>query len=324
MAWVSWDKMAQPKACGGLGIRDFQAFNDAFLGKLSWRILNNPEGLLSRILLGKYSASESFLEVTAKAYISHGWRGVLIGRDLIRDNLGWVVGNGSTINVWTDHWLSLTEKLSPMGPPTEDSSCYTVSDLLLNDGREWNLPLVKKILPLWESTIANIKPSVSGAPDKRIWLGTTSGLYTTKSGYHGAFSKRSEDEENHARAEQIQWSKGVWNLQTSLKIKIFLWKVFQEALPVGEVLMARRISADNLFKRCDSPKSINHLLLHCSFAQEVWRSAPFGCTVESRGFIDLKGVWLSLCDKVCLPPTGLEKASLLHGFFGKFGLLGTS
>lgn len=59
MAWVLWEKMIQPKDIGGFGFRDFQAFNDVFLGKLSRRILNNPELLISRILMGKYCPSES-------------------------------------------------------------------------------------------------------------------------------------------------------------------------------------------------------------------------------------------------------------------------
>lgn len=310
MAWVSWDKMTLPKEVGGLGVRDFQAFNDAFLGKLSWRILNNPDILLSRVLLRKYSSTESFLDVTEKSAISHGWRGVLIGRDLLKENLGWIVGNGTSISIWNEPWLSLSQQLSPTGPATEETSNFTVSDLFNEHERTWNVTTIKPVLPQWEQSIVNIKPSLSEAPDKRIWLGTNNGIYTTNSGYHIALKRRRELDGIQTRSDQIQWSKGVWNLQIAPKVKFFLWKTFQQALPVGEVLVHRHILSDNLCKRCGTPESINHLFLHCNFAREVWRAAPFAGAVDISGLIDLKDVWLNLCGKTCLPPTGLTEGSL--------------
>lgn len=116
MAWVSWDKMTKSKADGGLGFRDFESFNDAYLAKLSWRLLHNPAGLLSRVLKGKYYNENHFLQAGHKSVESHGWKGMLIGRDLIAQNVGWAVGNGESINIWTDPWLSLSSQRCSMGP----------------------------------------------------------------------------------------------------------------------------------------------------------------------------------------------------------------
>ena len=74
MTWVAWNKLAQPKAKGKLGLRDFESFNDAFLGKLSWTIINNPQGLLSRVLIGKYNPGGTLLECENRSSESHGWR----------------------------------------------------------------------------------------------------------------------------------------------------------------------------------------------------------------------------------------------------------
>lgn len=282
MAWTSWDKMTQPKEIGGLGFRDFQAFNDAFLGKLSWRILHNPDILLSRVLLGKYCPEESFLTCTDKTSSSHGWKGILIGRDLIVKNMGWVVGNGNSITVWYSPWLSLTEQEGPMGPAPEAEMNMTVSDLFLEETNEWDEGKLHQLFPQIEEQIKAIKPSLSGAPDKRVWLGTNTGEYTTKSGYQAAIKTKREERGNIADINRIDWFKSVWKLTTAPKIKLFLWKVFQNALPVGELLAARNISVDTRCKRCGELESINHLFLHCPYAQGVWRAAPPTGLVEGH------------------------------------------
>ncbi|XP_013623809.1 PREDICTED: uncharacterized protein LOC106329688 [Brassica oleracea var. oleracea] len=65
------------------------------------------------------------------------------------------------------------------------------------------------------------------------------------------------------------------------KIKLFLWKTFHEALPVGEALLARHI--------------------------QVWNSAPVFPAIEISGSLDLelKNLWTSLCSRKSLPPTGV-------------------
>ena len=168
MAWVSWDSLAKPKAIGGLGMKDFEIFNDALLAKTGWRL----ECLLTTVLKGKYYADTDFLLVTEVSAISHGWRRILIGRTLLKNNNGWIVGTGEEINIWSDPWLSLIKQQRPMGPPTEATANLWVSDLFLNDSTQWDRSRLQAILPEYEEQILSIKPSLSGAPDKLIWLGT--------------------------------------------------------------------------------------------------------------------------------------------------------
>lgn len=108
ICWVSWDKLTMPKSeggGGGLGFRDIQAFNQALLAKIAWRLLIAPTCLFSRIILGKYCNKTSFLKITASSAISHGWRGILHGRDLLIQHLGKTIGNGETTSLWLDSWI---------------------------------------------------------------------------------------------------------------------------------------------------------------------------------------------------------------------------
>ncbi|KAJ0258883.1 Ribonuclease H domain-containing protein [Hirschfeldia incana] len=307
MAWVSWDSLAKPKSIGGLGMKDFEIFNDALLAKSGWRLLNHPDCLLGKVLKGKYFPDTDFLLATEASSMSHGWKSVLIGRSLLKTQLGWIVGTGDNINIWMDPWLSLTKQQRPMGPPSETSAMLRVSDLFLEDSTEWDRTRIQMLLPEYEEQILCIKPSLSGAPDKQIWIGTKSGVYSVKSGYYSAIANK-EDEIWLNRG--FEWNKQVWNLPVAPKIKHFAWKVLKRAIPAGERLVERHINADPKCKRCGCNESIIHLLFHCPFAQQVWLLAPFANATDVRGILDLMAVWPDLVSQVCLPPTGIGAGAL--------------
>ena len=185
----------------------------------------------------------------------------------------------------------------------------TVKDLLLPNGSDWNRALIKQILPHEEGTILNIKPSKSGAPDKMVWLGTSSGVYTTKSGYLKAMEAGNVQTQTPT-ATGIDWNNNVWKLHVPPKIKLFLWKIFQGALPVGDRLASRNILVDTVCKSCSNVESINHLFLHCDVAYKVWKLAPFSTCIDSRGLIDLTTAWKGLYKLVCLPPSGIALGPL--------------
>lgn len=83
--------------------------------------------------LGKYCHHDSLLTVNASSSCSHGWRGVLVGREVLRKGMGWIVGTCTSIKVWTNPWLSLESPMSPMGPPTEANASLSVADLIHAD-----------------------------------------------------------------------------------------------------------------------------------------------------------------------------------------------
>lgn len=138
MAWVSWKTMIRSKEDGGLGFRDIQCFNDAMLAKISWKVLTSPDCLLARVLKGKYCTNGDFLKVSAPSNCSHGWRGILIGRDLIKDHVGWAIGNGEEVNIWNEPWLSISAWEAPIGPPTQESEFVKVASLFLPNERDWD------------------------------------------------------------------------------------------------------------------------------------------------------------------------------------------
>lgn len=115
--------------------------------KMAW--ISSPECLLARVLRGKYFPDADFLQISAPTSCSHGWRGILIGRDLIKDHVGWAIGNGEDINVWNELWLSTSEWEAPIAPPpsSSDSAFIKVASLLLPNERDWDAGIIRQLLP---------------------------------------------------------------------------------------------------------------------------------------------------------------------------------
>lgn len=170
MCWVAWSTLTRPKYAGGLGFKDIESFNDAMLAKIGWRLLKDPTSLVTQVLLGKYAKNSSFMTAPAPASASHGWRSFLAGREVLKKGLGWVVGDGENIRVWSDPWLSCSKPLIPIGPVSKEDESLKVSDLLCPITNTWNVEKIRHHLPQYEEFIMTIITSSAPLRDSQVWL----------------------------------------------------------------------------------------------------------------------------------------------------------
>ncbi|KAL0340032.1 UNVERIFIED_CONTAM: hypothetical protein Sradi_4520000 [Sesamum radiatum] len=105
--WILWTKLCESKRSGGMGFRDFEAFNLALMAKHVWRILKNPDTLLSKIFKEKYLARGSILEAKLGFNPSSTWRSLWKAIPLIKAGSRWRVGDGSNFQIWRDQWLPM-------------------------------------------------------------------------------------------------------------------------------------------------------------------------------------------------------------------------
>lgn len=75
------------------------------LARQGWRLLNNPDSLIYRVLKERYFPDGDLLGAIAKPGISYSWRSILRGIDLLKEGLIWRVGDGSSIRIWEDPWI---------------------------------------------------------------------------------------------------------------------------------------------------------------------------------------------------------------------------
>ena len=105
--WLAWDKLTLSKSNGGLGFRDLHLFNMAMLARQAWRLLVCPDSLCAQVLKAKYFPNGSILQCEARDGISYTWRSILKGVNLLNEGIIWRIGNGESVDIWTDPWVPL-------------------------------------------------------------------------------------------------------------------------------------------------------------------------------------------------------------------------
>jgi hypothetical protein len=80
ICWVKWNKVCQPKARGGLGIRDVKLVNLSLLAKWRWRLLQGGDALWKKVLQEKYGMRIGEILSVAEAnwprYVSRWWKDI--------------------------------------------------------------------------------------------------------------------------------------------------------------------------------------------------------------------------------------------------------
>ncbi|VVA37427.1 PREDICTED: reverse mRNAase, partial [Prunus dulcis] len=268
--WMAWDRLCAPKEEGGLGFRNLHAFNLALLAKQGWRLLQNPNSLITKVLKAKYFPTRSFLETVVSPHASVVWKSLCEARTVIIQGSRWQVGSGDTIGIWEDRWLPQPNSFRIFSPKPEHSAITKVSDLIHGDSREWNAPLLQNVFfPEEVMLIRSIPLSLRLTPDMLVWHYDKKGMFTVKSAYHVARSLHSSTgraSSSNSDAVARNWSL-LWKAFVPARVKIFWWRVISGILPTKANLARKKVSLDEECMLCAGPvESSIHILRDCPFA----------------------------------------------------------
>ena len=168
-----------------MGFRNLQAFNLAMLAKQAWRIIINPNSIISRIYKAKYFPYSDLINSKLGCNPSFAWWSIHNSIEVIKKGTRWHVGNGKMIHIWEDRWMptpSTHKVISPL--PHHFDDFPMVSALIDPDTRRWKADLVRRtFLPFEANTILNLPISFS-LPEDIIWIGNKRGEFTVKSIYY--------------------------------------------------------------------------------------------------------------------------------------------
>ena len=112
--------------------------NKAFQCKLAWKIITNQNGMWVSIMRDKYLKRQDFFDTQTRHGDSVVWRNIIRCRDLIRQGLIWMLGDGKDILFWQDNWIENRCLLEIMEIENDDTVDLNLKDSEFIENNKWN------------------------------------------------------------------------------------------------------------------------------------------------------------------------------------------
>ncbi|GKB33065.1 RNA-directed DNA polymerase, eukaryota, reverse transcriptase zinc-binding domain protein [Tanacetum coccineum] len=106
-AKVARKEIFRPKDQGGLGLKNLQTWNYALLAKHIWNIATKKYTLWVKWVHSVKLRGKNIWGIIDDSNDSWGWKNLLYIRDLIKDKVKCVIGNGGEASLWFDNWSNL-------------------------------------------------------------------------------------------------------------------------------------------------------------------------------------------------------------------------
>ena len=148
-----------------------------------------------------------------------------------------------------------------------------VSSLINRELSVWKSEEVNRAFLPHEASMNLAIPLRQRQPSDCVsWSCTPSGNFSTSSAYKLLAAATSSDRASSSnQASQSGFWKRLWKMQVPNKIKHFVWRVCNNALPTKCNLKRRHIADSDVCELCnDAPKDALHALCFCSQVAPVW------------------------------------------------------
>ncbi|KAA3457689.1 reverse transcriptase [Gossypium australe] len=278
--WSCWNALCKAKNLGGLGFKKLYLFNKALLAKQVWRIITQPRCLLARILKARYFPMTDILSAKTGSYPSFTWRSICSARDLIVDGLLWWIGTGECVNIWNDPWLPGKDNNKISGHEIVPDF-ISVKQLINGDTKTWNRELIDNLVDEYTADrILAIPLTAHRTEDTLVWKYEGTRVYTVKSGYRVLTTSNVLPNSTSASlsitSEATEgWQKdfytSLWPLHVPEKIKIHIWRLFNNLVPHYGNLKRRKLVMNPVCPLCrDAIEDSNHLMWSCGVLKSVW------------------------------------------------------
>uniref|UniRef100_A0A803PRY6 Reverse transcriptase domain-containing protein n=1 Tax=Cannabis sativa TaxID=3483 RepID=A0A803PRY6_CANSA len=244
----------------------------------SWKLLCKRKTVA--VLKSRYYPNNDFLQANVGHSPSLTWQGIHWGRSLLIAGLRWKIGEGCRINCADDPWIPGHSTFRPYHfsrPPDT-----TVSNLITEE-RQWDLALLNQ----WFSSldvdrILTIPLSFFRYEDTLAWNPCSSGIYSVQTAYHLAASLAETDDSSSSSASASWWN-FLLSLSLPQKIKIFIWRAFNDALHVATALVVK-VCFRSVWRHLDITHDWNtaRLMHKGDYLVHLSSLAPSGALIPTR------------------------------------------
>ena len=193
------------------------------------------DSLCMSILRAKYKIIKNWLYTDSSKRASSIWKAIEQAKNVVVKGACYIIGDGTTINVWQDPWVPWIQGFIPSPrDATANQSPLLVCQLFDPVLLCWKTDLVKALFdtPSAQAILSIPVPS-KPSPGKLIWVPDSKGCFSVKSAYLAG-----RDTTSLTPPSGINWNK-LWQLKILKRTKMFLWRLGVNALPTRENLRSR-------------------------------------------------------------------------------------
>lgn len=272
--WLAWERLCSVKEDGGLGFKSLREFNIAMLTKQAWRIINEENPLVTRIMRARYFPKSSFFDAKLGSNPSYVWRSLLESQAVIRQGSRRRIGNGKSTRIWQVPWLPCPENGYLTTEMPEELKDAMVEGLFVENHRVWDEEVIQDIINVRDrELIMQIPIPRSSTEYSWLWLFDGKGEFTVKSCYR------------HLRGElecpdKLFWKK-LWSLNLPGKVINLVWRACRQVLPTAQALRKKAVNVSPMCTWCHLQEEDNmHVLFKCDIAKEVWVKVGLAAIIQ--------------------------------------------
>lgn len=83
--------------------------------------------------------------------------------------------------------------------------------------------------------------------------------------------------------DSIDYWRAVWKARVPGKVKLFMWRAWNNYLPTLDNLQSRGLNHTSSCTHCgEKTENLAHVMFKCSAAKEVWDRCSFGCFYDTQ------------------------------------------